>query len=66
MGMEDEDSRLITSEGELRSGWEELQEEPERLGEDEDMEEEEKSSATLWREPERDWGKSGKEEDWNV
>lgn len=44
----------MTREEELRSGWEELQEDVEGVGEEEDKEVEEKSSATLWREPERD------------
>lgn len=48
------DSGLSTREEELRSGCEELLEELDRLGEEEDMELEEKSSATLWSEPDRD------------
>lgn len=51
---DDDDSGFRTREEELRSGCEELQEELERVGEEEDMELEEKSSATLWRDPERD------------
>lgn len=52
-----DDSGARTREEELRSGCEELQEELQSLGEGDDMEE--KSSATLWREPERDWGREG-------
>ncbi|TNN57968.1 hypothetical protein EYF80_031792 [Liparis tanakae] len=52
---DEHDSGLRTKEEELRSGWEELHEELERLGEEEEEEpEEEKSSATSWREPEKD------------
>lgn len=51
--MEEEDvSVLRPREEELRSGCEELQEELQSLGDAEDAEE--KSSATFWRELERD------------
>lgn len=42
----------------MRSGCEELQDEPERLA-DKDEDKEERSSATLWREPESDWREGG-------